>query len=914
MYFFEGRFMIPLRLTLKNFLSYGPTEQSINFEPYSLMCLSGKNGHGKSAILDSITWAIWGCARKMLGIAKGDDGLVHLGQKEMVVHLEFIAGGQTYRIRREFFKSYGKPVTRLDIELFDSAVGQYITLTDKSIRATQEKIESIVGVDFATFVSTSFLRQGQSNEFSKKTPRERKEIIASIIGLAAFDVKSASALERSKEIGQKILQIQFSCDQATRVSGELSPVETELQGVLVQVQELDDQLMMLSKDFEILSLKAQKKEAVEAEIIRLDEELYSLAALEKKGLEQFEQAVFLWRSLHARIIALPSVDTLLFERSSLVLRLEHLSSVEKMLQQSAAFHDIISKEITVLQVELKHSFELKKADLLRKRHDFVMEKQRLEEFFEQSVYRQKSVSEHFQKKFDQRVSIIAQLAQRSDIEGKYDLGKKIFEKRKAFYHACVSKRTMAHAELQEICERKEIVGQVESPACPLCEQLLTLKRKQFLLHQLTRQEKLASHKFERSVSVLKLLEEALKAQRSGLEVEAKVCSSLQSLEQDLMRCNNDIELLEAELKSLNTSLQDVHFKINEQEKMRAALDLEILDCDAKFEDQLCNNPAIVSKKNELYEVALRISSVEYDPKNHQSEQKRLLKLDAVLYDIRQQANLFEEGVRLRHQARSIAAEIKRARNGFEVKSSMRRDRLSELTLVDGSDVKLRDLESSRQLLLASRDRCSQALGSLVERKKRCLQAQGLRDEALAEIELLIQEKKEYEMLVDAYGKNGIQALLIEEVLPEVEHEANVLLARLTDNQMQIFIESLRDLKSGGVRETLDIQISDGVGIRPYEMFSGGEAFRIDFALRIAVSKLLARRAGTHLQTLFIDEGFGSQDEEGLSRLTKALFAVQRDFEKIIVVSHLERLKESFPVHILVEKKSNGSTVSIEERG
>ena len=107
-------------------------------------------------------------------------------------------------------------------------------------------------------------------------------------------------------------------------------------------------------------------------------------------------------------------------------------------------------------------------------------------------------------------------------------------------------------------------------------------------------------------------------------------------------------------------------------------------------------------------------------------------------------------------------------------------------------------------------------------------------------------------------------LLIEDAIPEIEQEANHLLAKLTNNQAQIFIESLRDLKKGGTKETLDIKISDAGGIRPYELFSGGEAFRIDFALRIAISKLLARRAGTALQTLIIDEGFGSQDEEGLA--------------------------------------------------
>ena len=89
--------------------------------------------------------------------------------------------------------------------------------------------------------------------------------------------------------------------------------------------------------------------------------------------------------------------------------------------------------------------------------------------------------------------------------------------------------------------------------------------------------------------------------------------------------------------------------------------------------------------------------------------------------------------------------------------------------------------------------------------------------------------------------------------------------------------------------TLEIKVADAAGIRPYEMFSGGEAFRIDFALRIAISKLLARRAGTALQTLIIDEGFGSQDEEGLARIMTSLYAIQNDFAKIIIVQYIGHL-------------------------
>ena len=84
-------------------------------------------------------------------------------------------------------------------------------------------------------------------------------------------------------------------------------------------------------------------------------------------------------------------------------------------------------------------------------------------------------------------------------------------------------------------------------------------------------------------------------------------------------------------------------------------------------------------------------------------------------------------------------------------------------------------------------------------------------------------------------------------------------------------------------------------------FLAVEAFRINFALRIALSQILAERSGVRIRTLGIDEGFGTQDEEGVQYLIEAIQEVQDDFEKIIVITHLERLKEAFPVRIEVVK-------------
>jgi exonuclease SbcC len=110
-----------------------------------------------------------------------------------------------------------------------------------------------------------------------------------------------------------------------------------------------------------------------------------------------------------------------------------------------------------------------------------------------------------------------------------------------------------------------------------------------------------------------------------------------------------------------------------------------------------------------------------------------------------------------------------------------------------------------------------------------------------------------------------------------------------------------------VIETLDIIISDEMGQRPYEAYSGGEQFRVNFAIRLALSKLLTHRAGARLQFLVIDEGFGSQDAQGRSRLIEALNAIKNDFEKILIITHLEELKDEFPVRIEVSKGPAGST-------
>src|SRR5438067_12163587 len=93
--------MIPIKLTLKNFMSYGEEETTLPFEGIHVACLSGDNGNGKSALLDAMTWALWGKTRASSVQSVSEDDLIRRNADEMEVRFEFDLTDQRYRVVRK---------------------------------------------------------------------------------------------------------------------------------------------------------------------------------------------------------------------------------------------------------------------------------------------------------------------------------------------------------------------------------------------------------------------------------------------------------------------------------------------------------------------------------------------------------------------------------------------------------------------------------------------------------------------------------------------------------------------------------------------------------------------------------------------------------------------------------------------
>lgn len=158
---------------------------------------------------------------------------------------------------------------------------------------------------------------------------------------------------------------------------------------------------------------------------------------------------------------------------------------------------------------------------------------------------------------------------------------------------------------------------------------------------------------------------------------------------------------------------------------------------------------------------------------------------------------------------------------------------------------------------------------------------------------------------------GIERYVLGIMLGSITQQANQLLKLVHNGRYQIFRS---DEASGRTRKYgLELSIYDSYtcNTRSVVSLSGGEKFLVSLALSLALSAVVqARNGGIQLDTMFIDEGFGTLDEHSIADALAVLQIMSSSRGYVGIISHVELLKENIPAGILVEKSREGSHVQI----
>jgi exonuclease SbcC len=164
-----------------------------------------------------------------------------------------------------------------------------------------------------------------------------------------------------------------------------------------------------------------------------------------------------------------------------------------------------------------------------------------------------------------------------------------------------------------------------------------------------------------------------------------------------------------------------------------------------------------------------------------------------------------------------------------------------------------------------------------------------------------------------FGKNGIQSILLDAIIEDLEKTSNVILASICNEPSTINLETQRVGSDGSsLIETLDLKVRKDGNMHNFKSLSGGEKFRISLALRIALSDISSRYGGSSLEFLLLDEVNSPLDRFGVETLFVNVIKSLEDKYKILVITHDESLKENFE-NIIDSTKINGETEIIFSR-
>ncbi|MCC6904355.1 MAG: SMC family ATPase [Anaerolineae bacterium] len=849
--------MIPVKLELYNFLAYRSPEP-IDLTGLHVVCLAGENGAGKSSLLDAITWALWGKAR-----THRDDELIHMGESEMQVTFTFRLNSHLYQAMRHR-SSQGRGASTLDFRI-QSDDGKWRSLAETTLRATQEKITRTLLIDYETFINSAFLMQGRADEFTQKTPAERKAILSDILGLSLWNLYEDKAKARAHELDLDIRQ-----DDA-----RIEEIDAELEMEPVYRKRLDDAQAVLNDATaaaEAAETRVRELDGVRQEMdtqTRRYEDDRARARDDEVELARLQRELSEQQARHA------AVAQVLAEH-------DDIEAGYAALQQARELENI-QNALLLQQASLKEQQNALRLQISSAEGDLQASLQALDA---QRPALERTIREgHDQDGLDHHHQQVARLEsleqEEKTLEAQVTASKEMLAGLEA-------ENRELKKQMDELAGRRDRILELDTPVCPLCGQPLSEAHRQEMVERLNAEGTPKGDTFRAN--------------------KARIDKLIDGIE----RADRRLREIRPDLKGL-PALREFVAKLIERDSraQRAQAELEQLDTrSVVIRDRLSQRDFAPEAHAELAEIERQLAALGYDDQayravrtmleSYQSYESRFNALERARTDGPQIESALEE---LRARTASWQERITRTQTVLEAlfdQIQALQERLSDYDRLRAEYTALHEQESTARNKLG---RAEQQLHTLEDLRRR-------RAELIERRSQNVVERGIFDDLRRAFGRDGVPAMIIEAAIPEIETEANLILSDMTAGRMHIQFDTQREKVTGGTRETLDIRISDNLGTRDYATFSGGESFRVDFAIRLALSRVLARRAGAQLRTLIIDEGFGTQDAQGRERLVQAINSIQDEFDLIMVITHIDELKDAFPARVEITKTPQGSIAEL----
>jgi DNA repair exonuclease SbcCD ATPase subunit len=874
--------MIPRRVTLKNFLSFGDDEQFFDFtENEALWVLTGPNGVGKSAVFDAITYCLFGQHRGGKADAKS---LIRHGSNGFRVSFEFEFNGATYRITR----TRGNSTTQKAEVLNPEGEWKNVPNVNNAGELDAWVVETL-GLKFDAFTASVLLRQGESDAIVEATGSARLEILKRIIDVKRFEELSSRVGETTKACKSQLDNLKKQRESATEVTDEqIAASQAALAGAEARRDAAQTEATQAAERI------GQAKHRAKLNLERGELQTKLDAAAERLArLDEIREAHERFRDLSACVPAL----------RKLVEARERLAKNRGVLDQRTAAEKKLTADLAATEAALATTRE--KATTHRaSAEQFQRDAQRLAEEIKRETQWIQTAS-NAQK-------LRAELQQfRPNLDAAITAAQKELTAADAAALRATNDKTEAETRLKAVKEQQaefEKAGAI----CSRCRQKVNeqhaAQERAWFADEIRKYAGQADAA-KLALQTAKHEREAAKSHLEDLQAEAKARDKAQAglapLEKFLADAGitADAEALERQLNA-KAGAQQAHAARAEQEAKLAGE----AEKEAKQLDGQCVRLKHDSKKlaDEVQQLSILVASDDREFTTLNGQLTDGWKAKAATIGLHEVAGFEKDLAALRSQ--QIEEQYKAVQTDTaslqswqqrvgDIDAELRG--LPTLTVAE-AEAALQTAKEAVKKAEADRDSAQSAVTSLTA-------AAAAYKKLLADLAVAETRHGRLSKLNDWLGKQGLQRELVRDAERDIVHFAQETLGNLSGGDLEIELDE-SGRKDDEALVLLVRRQNDPTPI-PVKFLSGSQKFRVAVAIAVAIGKFAAGPASARpLESVIIDEGFGSLDKDGLAAMHQELVNLKesQSLKRVILVSHQEEFTSRFPMGYRLSPTEGGT--------
>lgn len=869
--------MRPLKLEMQAFRPYARKEV-VDFSKLGksgLYLIAGDTGAGKTALFDAIMYALYG--RCGDSDRSSDTLRSHYADEkaECYVELSFESAGRIYHIRRS-------PAQRLPKQKGQGFTekGPLVELNDETsggrwvkIREVDEQIHEILGLDAEQFRQIAMISQGKFQQFLVADVEERKKLLANLFNTKHYEDFRKRLRERLTGLNRELELLQTGVQQARgRLTGYPAEdlVLADLAAFIARDQKQAHTWESELEDLRQEEARRQKEQgSLQSEVqtalrkVKAETELAAVREALKNAQEQSA-------ALEAR-----KPQSLAWQKEKLQLENDRASFQEEQKLQ---------KELQSLQKQLKKQQEEQEAGQARLKalnETYEAERKEQTQLLEQKDTWQlwKSRAEKSRQAEKEHQTFLTRQAEAEKAEKTFVQAQAAFEKQDALY-ADLDHRFYAGMAGLLAAELEE------NKPCPVCGSL----------HHPAPARAADADLSQAHLEAEKKKRNELEARRSQAFTALEKARAAASEAQD--RCSELMAAMDWKPEELEAGLKEARAGQARLETLRTEMPKvqdQILKLMSLTEEQTEHIRQDEQQETRLQEALRQQTRVRTYPTLAETEQ--------ALQDVEDQLTAYEKQC-------AAAAE---AQKKLEQQAASLKGQIQAAGPVDleASQKKLAALEAGLKTLLEKREELEAELQEA--RLRHDNNTRALKELKRLEKEIGEQSEKQVQMqsLYSAVAgqKNGIQldTWLLQTWFERILKRANPRLANMTGGQYEL---RCSDKRKGRSQAGLGIEIFDRFSskTRPTSSLSGGESFMASLALALGLAdEVQAEAGGIAIDTLFIDEGFGTLDEEALKNAIQTLSNLSSTGRLIGIISHVASLESRIDRKIEVVKGADQSS-------